>query len=354
MLVWKRKPILRFMYHQERGWCLPVLTHSFPKLLDALAAPKLGYLEQHIGVYSGLRWKSKHTTIRAGTALIALIEKHKVTLEDYKLDDDEEVIILKRPKANGYDDQGGFEEYEDTPATRRMRDEVFALNSWLERSDIRFDPKVYPTIVDVRARRLFRYFANGRFDNGGRLFRGFWENLPKLVRLQGITIEGERVVELDYGQLNPTLAYYVAEAAPPPGDAYTLPGLAPYRDGVKRIFNAMLFDERPRKRFPEGEKKRFPPKTKIGDVTGAIHDRHPRLASVLSTGVGFQLMFLESEIMMRVLERCRLKGIVALPVFDALIVKVSAAREAKAVMIEQFKKKTGLEIEVKLEQLEAS
>jgi nucleoid DNA-binding protein len=58
------------------------------------------------------------------------------------------------------------------------------------------------------------------------------------VRLQGLRIDDEDVAGLDYSALNPRLAYYLAEADPPPGDAYTLPGLERSRDGVKRVFNA--------------------------------------------------------------------------------------------------------------------
>ena len=110
----------------------------------------------------------------------------------------------------------------------------------------------------MRARRLFRYFANADFESGGRLFRGFWQILPKRAQLLGLTIEGEGVIELDYSQLNPMLAYAKVGCSPPAGDAYTLPGLEQYRDGVKRVFNALLFDKRPRKSFPRGENVRFP------------------------------------------------------------------------------------------------
>ena len=92
----------------------------------------------------------------------------------------------------------------------------------------------------------------GRFDSGGRLFGAFWENLPKDVRLRGINIEGEHVIGLDYSQLNPLLAYSLAKAQPPSGDAYTPPGLEDCRDGVKKVFNAMLFDHKPRNKFPRG------------------------------------------------------------------------------------------------------
>ena len=51
--------------------------------------------------------------------------------------------------------------------------------------------------------------------------------------------------------------------------------------------------------------------------------------------------------MMGVLEELRNRAIVGLPVFDAVIVKASEAERATAVMKEQFKKATGLEIEVR-------
>jgi hypothetical protein len=74
------------------------------------------------------------------------------------------------------------------------------------------------------------------------------------------------------------------------------------------------------------------------------------LGSVLSKGAGFHLMYLESEIMMHVLEKLRHQNIVGLPVFDGVIVKASKVEIAKRVMKEQFNKTTGLEIQVRLEQ----
>ena len=74
------------------------------------------------------------------------------------------------------------------------------------------------------------------------------------------------------------------------------------------------------------------------------------LGSVLSTRAGYGLMFLESEIMMGVLRALRDRKIVGLPVFDAVIVKASNAKAATDVMKAEFKKRAGLEIEVRLEE----
>lgn len=76
---------------------------------------------------------------------------------------------------------------------------------------------------------------------------------------------------------------------------------------------------------------------------------HPKIGSVLGTGAGFGLMYLESEVMMCVLERLRAKEVVGLPVFDAVLVKASMADAARTVMKEEFEHQTGLEIQVRLE-----
>ena len=322
----------------------PYFTRSFPKLLDTLQ--RLGYLRQKKGAFSGKPGHSKRTTIQADACFIELVKKHQVTFEDLEVSEAEEVIILKRAK-RGHWDEGGPIEYEDTTLTRKLRAELREFNSWLEGADIVFDPDAHDRPVDVRARRLYRYFA-GDFKSGGRLFRGFWQNLPKPARLLGLRIQGEPVIELDYAQLNPMLAYAKVGRPPPSGDAYTLPGLEDQRDGVKKVFNALLFDKGPRDRFPKGVNVHFP-KTKVGDVIGAIREKHSMIGWLLSSGAGFDLMFRESEIMMRVLEHLRRKAIVGLPVFDAVIVKASDAEAAMAVMKDQFKKAAGMEIEVRLE-----
>jgi hypothetical protein len=324
----------------------PLFTRSFPKLLNGLE--RLHHLQQRKGSYSHIPGQSKRTTIRAGSALIALIEKHQISFEDFALSDAEEVIILKRAKT-GHWDEGERIEYDDTPTSIRFRKQLLAINAWLAQADLEFRSATYDKPVDARERRLFRYFANANFESGGRLFRGFWENLPKRVRLEGILIEGEPIIELDYAQLNPTLAYAEVGCTPPAGDAYTLPGFEMNRESVKQVFNALLFDKGPRKRFPRELKVPFPRKVSVKTVIDSIRAKHPKLVPVLSSGAGFHLMFAESEIMMAVLETLRDQGIVGLPIFDAVIVKRSKAEAAKAVMKSQFKEATKLDIQVRVE-----
>jgi hypothetical protein len=183
------------------------------------------------------------------------------------------------------------------------------------------------------------------------LFGGFWINLSKSVRLKGIRIDGEMVAGLDYSALNPRLAYHIANADPPPGDAYTLPGLENSRDGVKKLFNAMLF-KHPVSRYPKDAKALFPRKVQCSEVTEAILRRHPNLGGVLSDPeTGHRLQFIESEIMMEVLRECREQSITALPIFDCVIVKASAEAAVKQIMLRELRTATGIDAEVKRELL---
>jgi hypothetical protein len=319
---------------------------SFPKMLKAVT--DLGYAQVIKGRYSGLPGQSKRTTVRAAPKLVQLIREHGLTLEDFKGHDDQEVIILKRPK-RGYEDEGERIDYEDTSTTNRFRAELQSINARLRKADIQFIPTAHTKRVNVSARQLRRQFTLGKFDRGGRLFGGFWENLPKPVRLLGLRIESERVVGLDYSHLNPVLAYYLADGEPPPGDAYALPGLEEHREGVKKVFNAMLF-KHPVDQLPRGARKLFPRRTTCADVTGAILQRHPKLKPLLSNPeIGHRLQFLEGEIMMRVLRQCQERSIIALPVFDCVVVKASAEEGVRRIMVQQFKAVTNLDIAVKRE-----
>ena len=103
----------------------------------------------------------------------------------------------------------------------------------------------------------------------------------------------------------------------------------------------MLF-KHPVTQFPKGARELFPRKVKCGDVTDAILARHPMLKGVLSSEeTGHQLQFLESEIMMAVLRKCQERNIVALPIFDCVVVKSSAEKTVTEIMKGEFKATTG-------------
>ncbi len=69
-------------------------------------------------------------------------------------------------------------------------------------------------IVDSNDRRLRRIFNNGSFEEGRRLFGGFWQPLKKTERAEGLIIEDEAVASLDFGQMTPRILYGMAGVFP--------------------------------------------------------------------------------------------------------------------------------------------
>jgi hypothetical protein len=172
---------------------------------------------------------------------------------------------------------------------------------------------------------------------GGRLFGGFWQNMDKRQR-QHIRINGERVVELDYGQMAPRLAYAMAGAAPPPDgeDLYFLPEVVEEvgeacRDGVKRGFNALLWGTG---RWNDEITALLPRTWPASRFRNALAERHPAIAGFLNRErtSGHLLSRMESDIIVAAMLACIGRGITALPIHDAVLVPASSAFAVMEIM----------------------
>jgi hypothetical protein len=173
---------------------------------------------------------------------------------------------------------------------------------------------------------------------------GFWQSMGKLDRLKYIEINGEPVIEIDYGQMMPRLVYSRAGVLPAMDDLYAIPGIKADRTGIKRVMSSMLFVDKPMTRFPKGTRKHFPKNVRVTDVTEAIMAMHPALVPYFFTGIGHRCQYRESQIMVEVLRLIfgiKSEGIIALPIHDAILVPISGERIAKSVMRHTFWTKTG-------------
>jgi hypothetical protein len=186
-----------------------------------------------------------------------------------------------------------------------------------------------------------------RFDQSGRLFGGFWQGLER-ERRRHIRIEGETTAYLDYASMFLRLVYAQAGEAPPAGDLYAIPGLERHRAAVKVAVNALLFARRKRTDWPKMEDPEDEPPA--GFTWSQFVDRfakvHPAVMPYIGKGLGLALMFLESEIMVKVVTRLADEGVAALPIHDGLMVKASAAGAAKAAMGDVAREMTSAEIPV--------
>jgi hypothetical protein len=106
--------------------------------------------------------------------------------------------------------------------------------------------------------------------------------------------------------------------------------------------NAMLFSDGPLKNWPEETLEHFPKGTKLHDAMDALRRKHTPIAPLFGTGLGFQLMRIESDILITVITHLFKSGVTALPLHDAVLVAKSHARTAKEVMQAEFQLRTGI------------
>ncbi|WP_292668421.1 hypothetical protein [Mesorhizobium sp.] len=316
----------------------PAYSKVFPHILDLLSKPELGYVLQDKA--APIPGASKSTAIRPGPTLLARIHDGDIALDDLDEHPHGETIILKRVKdADNYWDEGGLEQYVDTPTTERYRDELEKINQWLAAADLGYDRRGIPwphTSFDIGDRRLRRIFTQARFTSGGRMFGGFWQQLRKDERRQGLRIGGEKAVELDYGQVGPRILYGMAGHPPAADDLYFMHGYNRHRDGIKKVMSAMIFAGERLDRFPKDTRKLFRKTDRIAEVVEAVEAKHPLIKDHFHKGLGHDAQFVESSILVDVLLDLRSKGVVALPIHDAVMVPASKVSMTEEVMLRVF------------------
>ena len=322
----------------------PAYNKQFRHVLDLMERPEMGYIVQDVA--APVHGNRRSTVIRPGPSLIERMDGTDIALDDLGKSPHGETIVLKSTKdPTDYWDVSELREYDDTDETERMRSELAEINHWLAGADIRFSHTGVPyphTVVDIRERQLRRVFTRERFDSGGRLFGGFWQNLRKQERRVGISIGGERAVELDYGQAGPRILYGMAGHEPPSNDLYAMPGYYQQRDGIKKVMSAMIFASDRLDRFPKDTKKLFRRSDKISEVQDEIERRHPLIADHFYRGLGHHTQFIESRIIIDVVLSAKAQGIFALPIHDAVMIPASSAPAVEKIMFDAFHRHSGV------------
>jgi hypothetical protein len=316
------------------------ISKTIKGVLDLMKAPPIGWVEYTKGLWvSSDRSKCALTTIRAGEPLKQRIQEYGFTCADFKLDNSTEVIVLKDRK-KCHDDPGAWLQYEDTDQTNSYRADLHRINEHLANAAIGYviDGQ---QMVDLTDRHLQRFFNNGSFEQGGRLFGGFWMTMAKADR-RNIQIDGTPTVTLDFGQMNPRILYGLADQDCAVTDAYSVSGLEQYRDGVKTVFNSLLHRTSPMTKMPRGIADSFPCGARIKDIVSSIRLQHHRIAKYFCTGIGMRLLYEESQILVEVLTELNRLGIVALPIHDAVIVAAAHQDLAMRVMLDVFQKRCGI------------
>lgn len=309
-----------------------------PLVATLRALEAAGLVIRYPGVSRQLR-----TTIEPADILLALFADVEATLEHIDRAPGAETIILKadvgrrRPKV--------LIDYRDCPEADRLRAEMADINAALNQADIRLDGERQPPVHLVRIFQVDGPKSPESFHRFGRVFHGFWQGL-KRDRRAGLTIKGEPLVELDYKAVFVHLAYAAQGAASPQGDPYSVPGLEAHREGVKKALAALFFRWGPMRRLSGELRELLPVGWTAKRLTETLAAHHPAIAPLFGTGVGRDLMFTESRVIVAVLRRLLAEGIAALPIHDCLLAPVSKRGDALAAMLEVSAKIVGIALPV--------
>lgn len=296
---------------------------------------ELGYIKLFRGFHDDESGDGRITRIRAKKKLIDFIKSHAVEIRMVG-SLNTETIYLK-------DENKDLIEYEDDENTNRMRANLDLINQhiakrriWLALTDSEyFEFQKELSNDDQREQtsfhssRLFRVFNNSSFEQGGRFYGGWWQNIPKEYR-KYINVDYKETTEIDYSGLHIRILYG-KEGLECPDDPYDLKNFP--RDQQKESILTILNSDSRKRAIQslahEGVKN---PK----ELCDALIERHKPISGYFFTGIGVHLQFMDSQIAEKVMLKTIDLGGIALPVHDSFIVRSGREHELKVSMQEAF------------------
>jgi len=195
---------------------------------------------------------------------------------------------------------------------------------------------------------LYRQFNNGSFDQGGRLYGGWWITVPKTYRPR-ITINGSPTVELDYAGCAIRMLYQ-ARGIDYLDDPYWIPEIAElterlglpadhYRGCIKALLQAAINHDEHGHPEKIGLPLSFKTHFKRLEVMEFIKARHSKVSDCFGTKEGLRLQRIESDIALEIISTAMTKAVVVLPIHDSFVTTVDNQPYLLGIMREKYNKK---------------
>lgn len=275
--------------------------------------------------------KQRQTTVEASPQLIQTFAHAGVTPHHVERIEGGETVWLAartgRTLGFGAGRHKQVMPYADTDESRRFRAEMESINAHLATAEIAFDGELQPH-AHLRRRFMLRTIGDPvGFNLGGRLGGGFWMNLRSRDRHR-ITVRGEPLADLDFSTMFANLAYVRCGEPLPMADPYAIPGLEGHREGAKTGLISLLSRSSDMLALKPELKALLPEGWTARHFVAAASAYHPRIAHLFGTDVGLDLMFTESQILVKLLLMLQDADIPALPMHDGIMVPVSTVDRA--------------------------
>ena len=258
-------------------------------------------------------------------------------------------------------------EYKDNDLTHVMRSNLRSINALLSQTDLdlhmtaeqvytlqvtsKFSKAADRTPTALSRKAIHRVFSSTDFDEGGRFYGAWWQNIGSWLR-PAITINGEPTVECDFASLHPTMLYLerglqilddpyagileTEQGQPPIDDPFRVSA----RAFAKVAFNAMVNAKAELGRPPQGLRPRDFGLT-WRELSQRILEKHNAIADAFYTGQGLRLQHIDSQLAERVMLYFTSKDVPVLPVHDSFIIAAQHQQELVTVMNRVFGERFG-------------
>ena len=245
-------------YRTDQYNLLQIKPERLRNIVDSLE--KLGYLTLKIGYQTNSKGspsrKARQSRMRATSKLTQHFASFNVSAPMLIKHPKSETILLK-------DSSKKLIGFTDTPDTQKWREALKSINGLLSKTLINLymsddelmkmnrrlaggcdgeegeDDEIPRRAIDFTQKSLCRIFNNSSFKDGGRLYGGWWQGVPREHRHR-IRINRMNTVEVDFSAMHLNLIYWLEDLSVP-DDPYTLPGFPKAtREVVKKCLLTMI------------------------------------------------------------------------------------------------------------------
>ena len=331
----------------DRYNALQIRRKRLCRLVDDLH--KLGFVDRKKGFRRVHSYEQgRLSRVRAKPELIELMGSHGVNASMIERCDHEETIILRARRKKKKDRRGDDIDYEDTSETKRMRANLRRINELLKAQfiDLYVPDSDIPPINDQLRRkkdsmpfepsrkRLKRIFNNSSFEQGGRFYGAWWQEIPNDSKKgpewrRSIRINGFPTCEIDYSGMHLVMLYAQAGKPIPDGDPYELDGYEEdVRDFMKIALNTLLNASNEDEAIGAmiNDAKDFDiinTQKHMRELLQKFRRKHSPIKNFFHRGVGIQLQCWDSAVAEQVMLTLAENGIAALPIHDSFIVRTA-------------------------------
>ena len=263
-----------------------------------------------------------------------------------------------------------FEDYQDTAITNFSRSLLSEYNAFLANTHIDIFDLDKPVIeigsgsktmrlaITQQDKFVRRIFNKSRWDQGGRFYGGWWQRCPKSHR-EKIVFDDVATAEIDFSGIHIVILYaheginYWAEVNEDPYSIYGINDIDPdidLRAAAKVLLLTAINAKTPEKAYgafrqqaDSGSPEKSMTNQQLNSMLNQLRRKHEPIAHKLASGAGIELMYVDSQITERLIERfTRHYQCPILTIHDSYIVPFGYDRILRREMQAAFEAVTGV------------